>query len=125
MAAALNLQMSVKMLYAADNPFALFHAGAGPQCDRISLFAGRDRFMRLMGVAPRGASVNEGLELPGNICPIGRRYRDDDVRPGILIHQCIHVVMLNTFCRLVAASAALTVSEMIIIDAYDFCFISG
>ena len=81
--------------------------------------------MRLMGVAPRCASVNKGLELPGNIRPIGRRNGYNNVRPGNLVHQNIHIVVLNAFCGFMTASAAPAEAEMIIIDANRFDFIPG
>ena len=79
--------------------------------------------MRLVGVAPWGAAVYKGLELSGDIRPVGRRNRNNDIRPGKLIHQDIHIVVLDAFRGLMAASAAPAVSEMIIIDADSFCFI--
>lgn len=125
MIAAFNFQMAVKMLNAADDSLAFSHAGPGPQRNRISFFAGRDGFMRLMGVAPRGAPVNKRLELARNVRPVGRRNRYDDIRPGELIHQDIHIIHLNAFRGLMAASASPAVPEMIIIDAHCFYFISG
>ena len=61
--------MPVKVLDAADDPVALGQACARPQRNDIALFARRDRRVRLVRVAPRRASVDEGLELPGNVGP--------------------------------------------------------
>ena len=72
MAAALNFQMTVKMLDAADNSLAFFHPRTGTQRNRISLFAGKNCHVRLMCIAPRSTPVDEGFKLPGDICPIRR-----------------------------------------------------
>ena len=40
--------------------------------------------MRLVRVAPRRAAIDKDLELAGDIRPVGRRDRNDTIRPFVL-----------------------------------------
>ena len=68
--AALDLQMSVEMLDRSDDPLALLHAGACTKGNGVTFFACAQRSVGLVGVAPGRASVDEGLELSGDVSPI-------------------------------------------------------
>ncbi len=48
-----------------------------------------------MGIAPGCTSVNKSFKLSGNVCPIRRRYRYDDVCPLVVVHYFINIIMLN------------------------------
>ena len=69
-AAAFNFQMTVKVLYAAYDPFTFLHPGTCSQCNGIALLSSAQTAVRLMCVAPGGASVNKSLELTGDISPV-------------------------------------------------------
>ena len=63
MSCTFDLEMSVEMLDAADEPLAFGHVGTGPQGNRIAFLARLYRSMGLVCVAPRRAPVDEGLIL--------------------------------------------------------------
>lgn len=71
-----------------------------------------------MGIAPGCTSVNKSFELSGNVCPIRRRYRYDDVCPLVVFHYFINIIMLNTFRRIMACSAPFAKTDIKIINAY-------
>ena len=68
--AALDLQMSVEMLDRSDDPLALLHAGACTKGNGVTFFSCAQGSVGLVGVAPGRASVDEGLELSGDVSPI-------------------------------------------------------
>lgn len=109
--------MPIKVFNTFNNSVAFPHVWTSPQRDGVTLFASAKLFVRLMGVAPRCAAVDKCFELTGNICSVGRGDTDNAVRPLKFCNDRLHIIFLYTFCRLVAASAALTVVNLIIIDA--------
>lgn len=87
MAGAFNLKMAVEMFDAADDFLTLRHIRAGPQSNGIAFLPGLEASVRLVGIAPGGNSVYECFELAGNVCPIRRCDRDDDICKIKFIHD--------------------------------------
>jgi len=58
------------MLDTSDYPLTLSHGGTCSQGNRVAFFAAFYSGVGLMGIAPGSASVNERLELAGNISPV-------------------------------------------------------
>ena len=106
MAAGFDLHVTVKMFDRTDNSHALRHVGTGAQSDCVSLFAGTERSMRLVGVAPWGTAINECFELAGNVSPVGRSDTNDRVGPFKLRQQFVEVIPQHTSGRPVAGTAA-------------------
>jgi len=117
---ALDLQMTVEMLDAPDYSFTFPHTRACSKSDRITLLSLAYRGMWLMRVAPGGASIDEGFILTRYIRPIRGSDRDDHICPFHFIHDLIHVVMKNAFCRGMTTSASCAETERIVIDADRF-----
>ncbi len=114
--------MPVEVFDAADQALTLGHVGTGAECDSVAFFAGLDRGMRFMGIAPGSNPVYEGFELAGNVCPVGRCDGYDDVGFIELVHDVTDdlCVRHNAGCRIVACSASFAERERIIVDADAF-----
>lgn len=115
-AAAFHFHVPIKMLDGFDDPAAFSHAWAGSQGNRIAFLSAADRCVWLMCIAPGCTAVDECLELSGDICPIRRGDRNNNVGPFILRNYLVHVIPLNTFGCCMTASAAFTKSEFIIVN---------
>ena len=118
MSAALNLQMAIKVLDRGNDALALLHARAGAQDNRVPFLPRRDRRMGVVGVAPWRAAVDEGLELPGNIRPVGRGDTDDGIRTLKRSHQLFHVIMHDAFGSLMTAPATPAEGKAVVINTY-------
>lgn len=112
-----DFHMSVEMRDAFDDAIAFSHAGAGSQGDCVAFLSAADGGVGLMGIAPGGAAVNKGFELPGNVCPIGGGYGDDDIRPLKFADEDVHIVPLDAFAGVMTGAAAFAEAEMEVIDA--------
>ena len=108
--------MPIKVFNTFNNSVAFPHVWTSPQRDGVTLFASAKLFVRLMGVAPRGAPVDKSLELPRNIRPVGGGYGYDEVCPFIKLYDAVRIVALNTFRRMVAASAPFAKMNVKVVD---------
>ncbi len=115
--AALDLQVAVEVLDAGNDPLALRHTGPRAQGDGIPPFAAAEGRVGLVGVAPGGAAVNERLELPRDVRPVGGGHADDHVRPLKPGHERVDAVVLDAFRRGVTAPAPLAEVDVVVVDA--------
>ena len=113
------------MLQSLDDTLTFPHAGAGSQGDGVAPLSRPDGGVGLVGIGPGGAAVNEDLELPRDICPVGGGYADNDIGPVIQGQNGAHIVLLNALCRGMAASAPFAETHMEIVDTDAFDLISA
>ena len=127
MAGTFDLEMAVEVLYAADKSLALGHVGSGAQSDGVAFLAALDSCVRLVGVAPGSASVDECLVLAGNVCPVGGGDGYDDVCFVEFVHDAADdgSVRHDAGSRQVAGSAAFAECESVVVDANGFGFVAG
>ena len=118
--------MTVKMFHTSDYPFTFRHIGPCPKCYGIALFPGFNHCMRLMSITPGSASVNKSLILSGNIRPVRRCDRYNDIRFIEFIHDLTYDrrIFHNTFGCIMTGPAPLTKGKSIIIYAYAFDIVS-
>ena len=110
-AAGHDFQVSVEVLYAADDPLAFAHARTCAESDHIALFPAGNCGVGLVCIAPGGAAIDETLELPRNIGPVGGGYAKDTVCRLKLPYECRYIIVQYTFGGLMAGPAAAAVPE--------------
>ena len=117
-----DLKMPIEVFDAADQALTLGHVGTGAESDSVAFFAGLDRGMRFVGIAPGSNPVNEGFELAGNVCPVGRCDGHDDVSFVEFVHDVTDDLSVFHHARsgLVAGAAPFAESKRIIVYADAF-----
>ena len=124
MSATFNFQMPIEMFNTPNDAFAFGHAWTGAKSDGVTLFAAFDSCVWFVRIAPGSTSVNKDFELTGDIGPVGRSNRYNNVCPFVFGNDfkniILRIILLKTFGGIVTTTAAFAKQDVIII--YTNCF---
>ena len=126
MSATFNFQMPIEMFDTLGDAFTFRHIWTGAKSDGVTFFTALNGGVGLVCITPWSTSVNKDFELAGNISPVGRSNRNDNVGPFVFGDYfkdiVLWIVLLKTFGGIVTTTAAFAEKNIIIVyaDKFDF-----